>query len=92
MEADRQLSNSWWEALGPPVLEPIRVQIIEALRWIGEPLHTIDLREISDGVTWMVLERHLRDLRALGAVAVDQPGRLQVFVRYRLVLEQQNEG
>lgn len=92
MEADEQLSDAWWEALGPPALEPVRVQIIEALRWIGEPLHAIDLREISDGVIWAVLELRLRDLKTLGAVAlIDQTARLHFFARYRLVLEQQNE-
>ncbi|HET8861721.1 MAG TPA: hypothetical protein VFM94_00545 [Solirubrobacterales bacterium] len=90
MEADRQLSDAWWEALGPAALDPVRVQIIEALRWIGEPLHAIDLREIIDGVVWVVLERNLRHLKALGTVApVDLPSRLHFFARYQLVLEQQ---
>jgi hypothetical protein len=48
MEADAQLSDAWWEALGLPALGPSGVQIIEALRWTGEPLHTIDPRGISD--------------------------------------------
>lgn len=89
----KQLDDAWWEALGPPALHPIRVQIIEALRWIDEPLHAIDLREIIDGVAWAVLEHHLKHLKALGAVVlVDLPSRLHFFARYRLVLEQPNGG
>lgn len=42
-----ELTDAWWEALGPRALHSIRVQIIESLRWIGEPLHALELREIS---------------------------------------------
>jgi hypothetical protein len=83
-----ELTEVWWEALGPPALHPICVPIIEALRWIDEPLHAIDLREMVDRVAWAVLEHHLKHLKVLGAVAlVEHPSRHRFFARYRLVLE-----
>jgi len=88
-----ELSDAWWEGLGPPPLHPVRVQIIEALRWVGEPLYVPQLRDVLDGVTWAVCEHHLKHLKALGAVAlIDRPARLHLFARYRLVVEEPSGG
>jgi hypothetical protein len=83
-----ELTDAWWEALGPRALHPIRVQIIESLRWIGKPLHALELSEIIDGVVWAVPDLHLRQHKALGAVAlVNRPVCLHMQARYRLVVE-----
>jgi DNA-binding transcriptional ArsR family regulator len=37
-----------WDALVPLVVHPMRVQIIEALGWIGEPLSAANLTRIFD--------------------------------------------
>lgn len=37
-----------WAALVPRVIHPVRVFLIEALRWMGEPLSASDLTRILD--------------------------------------------
>jgi Helix-turn-helix domain len=37
-----------WAALVPLVIHPMRVSIIEALRWVGEPLSANDLCKMFD--------------------------------------------
>lgn len=93
MNADGQLSDAWWEALGPHALHPVQVKIIEALRSSGKPLHVLELRQRIDGVVWPVIEKHLRVLTGLGAVAlVDRPARLHLLARYRLLVDESNGG
>lgn len=35
-----------WEALVPRVIHPLKVRIIEGLRWVGEPLSASDLTKL----------------------------------------------
>jgi len=35
-----------WGALAPLLIHPVKVQMIEALSWIGKPLSALDLRRI----------------------------------------------
>jgi hypothetical protein len=37
-----------WDALVPHIVHPVKVAIIEALRWIGEPLSASDLTKVID--------------------------------------------
>lgn len=37
-----------WDALVSLLVHPMRVSIIEALRWVGEPLSATDLRKVFD--------------------------------------------
>ncbi|HYJ22207.1 MAG TPA: hypothetical protein VEW07_09320 [Solirubrobacterales bacterium] len=38
-----------WGALVPRLVHPMKVTIIEALSWIGEPLSATDFRKLLDG-------------------------------------------
>jgi len=38
-----------WSVLVPPVVHPMRVTIVEALRWIRQPLSAIELKRVFDG-------------------------------------------
>jgi len=59
-----------WGALVPHVVHPMRVAIIEALCWIGEPLSAIDFtRLFADGeVSTSFVSYHLRELAKVGVV------------------------
>jgi hypothetical protein len=37
-----------WDALVPLLVHPMKVAIIEALRWIGRPLSATDLKKLFD--------------------------------------------
>jgi DNA-binding transcriptional ArsR family regulator len=65
-----------WEELVPLLIHPLRVAIIEALRRIGEPLSTADLKEIFDeDYALSVIAYHLSTLVAVDAIeAVSRPG------------------
>lgn len=56
-----------WDALVPYVLHPVRVAIIEAMRWIDEPFSAKDLDRMYDrdspGVP--AISYHFRKLRLL---------------------------
>jgi hypothetical protein len=38
-----------WDALIPHLIHPIKVHVLEALLWIGEPLSAADLEKVFDG-------------------------------------------
>jgi hypothetical protein len=58
-----------WDALVPRVVHPLKVAIIEALGWIGEPLSAKELDDAFDGEWGLSLVAyHLRKLAALGAI------------------------
>jgi hypothetical protein len=64
MSGDRE---EFWSTLPETVLHPVRVPIIEALWWIGEPLSAIGLVDVLDGFLSMwEAAHHLRVLDALG--------------------------
>lgn len=67
--SDGQTGDDFWDALGGRVLHPVRVEIIEALRWIDHPVLTADLLHVFN---WkrvgLRVEHHLRQLTRLGVV------------------------
>lgn len=66
MSNDRE---EFWSSLPERILHSARVPIIEALRWIGEPLSAIALVDVLDGYLSMwELAYHLRVLDSLNVV------------------------
>jgi Helix-turn-helix domain len=58
-----------WEALVALLVHPIRVSIIEAMDWIGEPLSATDLdRLLPDRLGVSLISYHLRKLVDLGVL------------------------
>lgn len=58
-----------WDALVPRVVHPLKVAIVEALLWIGEPLSAKELDRVFDEEWGLSLVAyHLRKLAALGVV------------------------
>jgi len=58
-----------WEALVPLLVHPVKVEIIEALSWIGLPLSATDLDRILRGqIGVSLLSYHLRKLTEVGAI------------------------
>lgn len=65
--------EEFWATLPHRALHPFRVPILEALRWIGEPLSAIALVDVFDGhITMWEAAHHLRVLDGLD-VAVPSP-------------------
>jgi hypothetical protein len=61
--------EEFWSTLPEKVQHPVRVPIIEALWWIGEPLSAITLVDVLDGFLSMwEAAHHLRALEALDVV------------------------
>lgn len=89
-----QLSDTWWATVAVRALHPIQVQIVEALRWIDEPLAVSDLGEIVEGVEWVRLNHHIRRLSKLRAIVhAETPNPASVLnLRYRLVMVQRGDG
>ncbi len=66
MSGDRE---EFWSTLPDKVLHAVRVPIIEALWWIGEPLSAIALVDVLDGdLSMWEAAYHLRVLEALKVV------------------------
>lgn len=62
-----------WSLLVPLVVHPIKVTIIEALLWIGEPLSPSDVSKLSGDprkYSLSVVAYHMRELAKLGVVKV----------------------
>lgn len=58
-----------WAALVPLVVHPMRVAIIEALSWIGEPLSATDLRKVFDRkFDLSFISYHVGELAKTGAI------------------------
>lgn len=61
--------KEFWATLPEKVKHPVRVLIIEALRWIGEPLSAVALVDLFDGqMSMWEAAHHLRVLEELGVV------------------------
>lgn len=79
---------------------PSRVPILEAFRWIREPLSPIGLVDLFDGqdITMWEAAYHLRVLDALGVVEPDPDGRAPLARRdvfdlpYRLTIFDADEA
>jgi hypothetical protein len=71
-----QLGDSFWAGLAGRVLHPAHMEIVEALRWIGRPLAATDLLGVFEGQrAGSRLERRLRQLTRLDAIAPDDKGK-----------------
>jgi DNA-binding transcriptional ArsR family regulator len=58
-----------WETLVPRLVHPVKVEIIEAMAWIGLPLSATDLDRILRGeIGVSLLSYHLRKLTEVGAL------------------------
>ncbi len=66
--------EEFWSTLPEKVLHPVRVQVIEALWWIGEPLSAIALVDVLDGFLSMWEAAH--HLHVLHALEVAEPSPL----------------
>lgn len=61
--------EEFWSTLPEKVQHPVRVPIVEALWWIGEPLSAIGLVDLFDGdVSMWEAGHHLRALEELDVV------------------------
>jgi len=67
-----------WGALVPLVIHPMRVSIIEALCWIGQPLSAIDFKRLfaDEGFSTSYISYHVNELRKAGVLV--QVGTQQV--------------
>lgn len=66
--------ETFWSTVPEKALHPLRVPIIEALWWIGEPLSAVALVDVFDGFLSMwEAEHHLRVLDALNVTELS-PG------------------
>lgn len=77
-----------WAALVARALHPVDVQIIEALRWIEQPLSADDLTQLFDGEpSWAVVGHHIRRLSKLDAIGPAETTTTKNIpdIRYRLV-------
>jgi len=86
---DSQIGDAFWAAMVATVLHPVEVEIIEAMRWIGRPLTATDLLHVFEARrSDLRIERRLRRLRKLGAVAPEDSGMARgplTQLRYHLV-------
>jgi hypothetical protein len=66
---DMQADDGFWDALEGRAIHPLRVEIIEVLRWIGRAVPTPDLLFILDSQhLGRRVEHHLRQLTRLDIV------------------------
>lgn len=58
-----------WEALVPLLVHPAKVEIIEAMSWVAQPLSATDLDRILNGQLGVsLISYHLRKLAELKAI------------------------
>jgi hypothetical protein len=61
--------DDFWDRLGDRAIHPVRVEMIEALRWIGRAVPTPDLLSVLDCKhIGLRVEHHLRQLTKLGVL------------------------
>jgi DNA-binding transcriptional ArsR family regulator len=71
-----------WEALIPLLVHPVKVSIIEAMTWIGEPLSATDLdRILQGGVGVSLISYHLRKLAELEVIEPVRKGTVRGAVQ-----------
>ncbi|HEY5815243.1 MAG TPA: hypothetical protein VIS95_02770 [Solirubrobacterales bacterium] len=69
---EEQADDFYWDGAAARVLHPVRVEIIEAMRWIDRPLSAIDLVYVFEGKQLgLWIEHHLRCLVKL-RIAVEE--------------------
>lgn len=75
MSREEQAGDFCWDALGSLALHPVRMEIIEALRWLGMSLSATDLARVFEGrCVGLRVEYHLRRLSQAGVVRQEDPG------------------
>jgi hypothetical protein len=91
--------KEFWVALPEKAVHPLRDPILEAFRWVAEPLSAIDLVNVLDGyITMWEAAHHLEFLDALEVVEPypagrDPLARRDVFdLPYRLLAPNAGEG
>lgn len=69
--------DAFWAAMPDKADHPSRVPMLEAFRWIGEPLSALDLVNLfdGDGITMGEAAHHLRALHKLGVLLPYPAGR-----------------
>jgi hypothetical protein len=86
-EGNEQIEDAFWAALAARVLHPAYVEIIEALRWIDQPLRATDLLRVLEGQrVGLRIERRLQQLTQLGAVAPNDNGDARALAGQRAYL------
>lgn len=72
---DEQADDFCWDGAAARVLHPVRVEIVEAMRWIDRPLSAIDLVYVFEGKRLgLWIEHHLRCLVKLRIAAEENGG------------------
>ncbi|MEX2448941.1 MAG: hypothetical protein WD404_09405 [Solirubrobacterales bacterium] len=73
-----QARDFFWSELAAQVLHPVRVEIVEAMRWIGRPLSAVDLMRVFEGQRKKSrLQWHLGRLTKLGVVELATAGEVR---------------
>ena len=90
-----QIDDSWWAGRVGRVLQPVEVQIIEALQWIDRPLSGGELCEVFEGQPqWIAFAHHVRRLSKLHVIQFAERPRPQnpLAIRYRLAVQRENDN
>lgn len=68
-------------------LHPMKVQVIEAMHWIGRPLASSDLcRVFEDTYELALIDYHVKKLAKLGALRRDGTEKVRGAMKYYYVL------
>ncbi len=68
--------KEFWSSMPEKAEHPLRIPILEAFRWIAEPLSAIDLVDVLDGhITMWETAHHLRVLDAFDVAEPFPAGR-----------------
>ncbi len=93
---DRGVPEGFWATLAVRLLHPCQVQIIEAMRWIDQPLSASELVRVFDRELHLsAIAYHVRRLDSLGAlssVGKRHPLRGSEEKLYRLDLDEEHAG
>lgn len=71
-DEERDGSTFDWAALVPRLVHPLKVEIIEALLWIDQPLSSADLVKVFEARrgSLSVIAYHVKGLAKVGAIEV----------------------
>ncbi len=88
--SDDALPEEFWPALAARILHPIQVDVIEAMRWLDQPLSASELVQVFDRErrlsTIAYHVRRLYDLGALQPTGRREPVRGSIERFYRLAI------
>lgn len=89
-----RVGDRFWTTLAARVLHPVQVEIIEAMRWIDQPLSAVDLSEIvSPTFPRPHFVHHLRRLTRMRAIELAERPTPQnaATIRFRLAAAQHDD-